>query len=295
METKSTFASTETRAFIVSVFLVSIGFFVPLEELYFFASNSNLYSHTIIIPFASIVFIFLEEKDTPLKPALPSWSGIIPLGLGVCLLYLFLTGGYSTEPQFVEDYLAISVGAFVFLVIAAALFTLDTKTASKHSFSLIFLFFMIPMPIAMRQWVEEALQYASADAAEMIFALSSTPLYRDGLIFNLPGLALEVAPQCSGIHSSLVLFIVSIAATKLFLKSWWKRILLVGFIIPLAVIRNGFRVFVLGELAVRYDPAILHSWLHKKGGPIFFALSLIPLFILLFVLYRSEYKKKLQP
>lgn len=280
----------------MSVFFITVGFFVPLKELFFFAINSDLYSHIVLIPIASIVFVFLEDPDTKSVRSfkLPKTTALLPLVFGLYLLYNFFSNNYSTKSTEIENYLAISISSFVLLIVAAAIATLPTNQISRNAFSLFFLVFMIPMPVIMREWVELQLQYASADAAELIFSLSSTPLFRDGFVFSLPGLALEVAPQCSGIHSSLVLFIVSIAATKLFLKSWWKRAILVGFIIPLAAIRNGFRVFVLGEIAVRYDPAVLHSWLHHRGGPIFFALSLIPLFALLYFLYRSENKTKLR-
>src|SRR5262249_56535760 len=36
--------------------------------------------------------------------------------------------------------------------------------------------------------------------------------YTQGLVFDLPGFSLEVAPECSGIHSTLVLFITSLLA-----------------------------------------------------------------------------------
>lgn len=276
----------------MSVFLITLAFIVPLKELFFFSINSNLYSHIVLIPIASIVLAFINADAKRNDLRIPKWMGIIPLSIGAYFSFDFLTGNYTTDAVVIEDYLFSSTIAYVFLIIASAHFFFSKESFSTNVFYVYFLVFMIPMSVSAREFVEIQLQHSSADAAELFFSLSSTPLLREDLIFNLPGLALEVAPQCSGIHSSLVLFITSVAATKLFLESWWKRAILIGFIYPLAALRNGFRVFVLGELAVRINPDILHSWLHRKGGPIFFALSMIPFFLLLYALYRSEEKKK---
>jgi exosortase/archaeosortase family protein len=59
-------------------------------------------------------------------------------------------------------------------------------------------------------------------------------------------------------------------------------------VIPLAILRNGFRVFTIGELCIHVGPHMINSPIHRKGGPLFFALSLIPLFLLLVVLQKSE-------
>jgi exosortase/archaeosortase family protein len=106
----------------------------------------------------------------------------------------------------------------------------------------------------------------------------------------LPNIALRVAQECSGIRSSWVLFITSVLASYLFLRSPWRRAVLVLFIFPLAILRNGFRIMVIGLLCVHIGPEMIHSIIHRRGGPLFFALSLIPLFLLPWWLWRGERK-----
>ena len=126
----------------------------------------------------------------------------------------------------------------------------------------------------------------------MLFSLSGMTYHREGLIFELPGIALQVAQECSGIRSSLVLFITSLLAGYMFLKSPWRRAALTIFVIPLAIVRNGFRIVTIGILCVQVDPGMVDSWIHRRGGPLFFALSLIPFFLLLFWLYRGERRRE---
>ena len=86
----------------------------------------------------------------------------------------------------------------------------------------------------------------------------------------------------------MVLFITSLLAGRLFLRSPWKRAVLCLVVIPLALLRNGFRIFVLGELCAHIGPEMIDSPVHHHGGPLFFALSLLPFFALLYYLRRSE-------
>jgi len=118
--------------------------------------------------------------------------------------------------------------------------------------------------------------------------LSGTPVIYNDLNLQLPGFALQVAPECSGIHSSLVLFLTSLIAGHLFLRSPWKQGILALAVLPLGLLRNGFRIFVIGQLCIHIGPQMVHSPIHHDGGPIFFALSMVPFFLLLILLRRSE-------
>jgi len=59
-------------------------------------------------------------------------------------------------------------------------------------------------------------------------------------------------------------------------------------VLPIALARNGLRVFVIGELCVRIGPEMIDSYIHHHGGPIFFALSLIPFSLVLLWLVKAD-------
>jgi exosortase len=147
---------------------------------------------------------------------------------------------------------------------------------------------MVPMPDGMAEAIETALISASAEVANLLFHISGTPFLRAGLIFQLPNITIEVAQECSGIRSSWVLFMTSILAANLFLKTRWRRFALVAFVIPLGILRNGFRILVIGLLCVNIGPQMIHSLIHRRGGPVFFVLSLIPFFLVLWWLRRGD-------
>ena len=125
----------------------------------------------------------------------------------------------------------------------------------------------------------------------MFFTATGMSFLRNGLFFQLPGIQLQVAPECSGIHSTLVLFITSLVAGQLFLQKWTNRALLTFAVIPLGILRNAFRIWTIGELCVHVSPDMIDSPIHRRGGPLFFVISLLPLFLLLYYQRRWERKQ----
>src|SRR6202011_231121 len=130
----------------------------------------------------------------------------------------------------------LTTGGFLFL---------GRKWMVSTAFPFFFLIFTVPMPDAMTDALETASKLASAEAASLFFNITGTPVLRDGTVFQLPNIAIQVAQECSGIRSSWVLFITSLLAANLFLNSTWRRAVLVAFVIPLGIVRNGLRVFVI--------------------------------------------------
>lgn len=155
-------------------------------------------------------------------------------------------------------------------------------------FPLLFLFFLVPIPTPVENALEIFFQHASAEVSEWFFGLTGTPQFRAGLTFQLPGLRIEVAQECSGIRSSFVLFITSLLAGHMFLRAPWRRWFLAAFVVPLGIIRNAFRIVSISLLTIHLDAKIIDGPLHHRGGPIFFLLSLVPFFLVLLWLRRAE-------
>jgi exosortase len=120
--------------------------------------------------------------------------------------------------------------------------------------------------------------------------MTGVPFFRDGFVFHLSGQSIEVAKECSGIRSTLSLFITCTLAGHLFLKTWWKHTILIICVIPIAMFKNGIRIVTLTLLGTYVDPRILGSNLHREGGILFFVLALLLLAPILYFLRKSEKK-----
>ena len=111
---------------------------------------------------------------------------------------------------------------------------------------------------------------------------------RRGLIFILPQVSIEVAKECSGIRSTQALLITCLLAGHLFLRANWRRAALLVAAVPVLIIKNGVRIATLTLLAVRVDPSFLTGRLHHQGGFVFFALAMLILLPLLWLLQKTE-------
>jgi len=253
-----------------------------------YAAHSSLHSYILLIPFVSVYLLYLRRDQLPKKRVADIPLGILALagGLGVFLFthWLAFAGRLPAD----NYYFVLLTISFLCCLGAGGFFFFGRDWMRAAAFPLAYLIFMIPMPDAMADALESASKYASAEVANVLFQLSGTPFLRAGLIFQLPNITIEVAQECSGIRSSWVLLMTSILAANLFLKTRWRRFALVAFVIPLAILRNGFRILVIALLCVNVGPQMIHSLIHRRGGPLFFTLSLIPFFLVLWWLRKGD-------
>ena len=260
----------------------------PLLALITYAAGSELYSYILLVPFVSAYLLYNRRQQLPKNYAtdVPLTLVLLVVGAGLLAFTHSLDSAGRVFPG--NSRLVLLTLSFLCCLAAGGFFFLGRAWMRAAAFPLVYLIFMVPMPDAMADALETASKYASAEVANLLFHLSGTPFLRAGLLFQLPNITIEVAQECSGIRSSFVLFITSILAANLFLKTSWRRFALIAFVVPLAILRNGFRILVIGLLCVNVGPQMIHSLIHRRGGPVFFALSLIPFFLVLWLLRKGE-------
>lgn len=264
--------------------IVSVIFASTLVELVNHSLAYSLHSHTILIPFVSAYLIFLKRSSFAFDPI-----GSPLVGVGVIIFGVAIMASTSLAANLsVNDGLAIEVTSYLFVLLGGALVFLGGGCLRLIAFPLFLLIFMIPLPDLFVENLEGFLVFGSSVVSYWLFQLSGIPVFREGDSVEIPGIVLEVARECSGIRSTWVLVITSMIAAYLFLDTSVNRLVLVAVVLPLGVLRNATRILVIGWLCVHYGPEMIHSWIHRNGGPLFFALALLPLFTLGILLRRNE-------
>jgi exosortase C (VPDSG-CTERM-specific) len=264
----------------------------PLLVLIKYVAGSELHSYVLLVPFVSAYLLYLRRDQLPKKHSTDLLLALVSLAAGLGLFAYTQSLEVAARAPAINTRIVLSTLSFLCCLAAGGFFFFGRGWMRSAAFPLAYLIFMVPMPDAMADALETASKYASAEVANLLFDLSGTPFFRAGLIFQLPNIAIAVAQECSGIRSSWVLFITSILAANLFLKTPWRRLALVAFVIPLAILRNGFRILVIGLLCVNVGPQMIHSLIHRRGGPLFFVLSLIPLFLVLWWLRKGDVRTR---
>ncbi len=266
-------------------------FLKPLFDLFRYSLGSDLYSYVLLVPLISLYLIWQRREDLKV-PLSMAWKPALPfLVFGLSLLWANWSLNGSGARSSAGDQHTFTAAGFVSLLIGGCFFFCGVRLVKTIWFAIAFLYFMAPLPRVLTDWIMHALQYLSADASYLLLKLSGTPVLRDGLVFHLPGINLEVAEECSGIHSTLVLFISSLLAGHLFLRSPLKKAILVFLVFPLGVLRKGFRIWTISMLCVHVDPGMIDSPIHRRGGPLFFVASLVPFIAILLLMRRAELRK----
>ncbi len=292
MEFLNQAACHRRKAMVVLCVCVGLCFVQPLAELVRFAAGSSLYSHILLIPVMSLYLLRASKRGDLTAPRTSPGQASLPFTAGAALVAGYWVGIRSGLKLQQADYLAWMMGALLCFLCASMVLFYGAARLRQMAFPLSILLFVIPFPSVIRSWLELSLQQGSTEVANAFFALSGMPVLRHGFQFQLPGFGLQVAPECSGIHSTLVLFITSVLAGGLFLRRPWKRLVLSAVVLPIALLRNGFRILVIGTLCVKFGPRMIDSPIHRHGGPLFFILSLIPFFLLLAWLRKTEQRDK---
>jgi exosortase len=258
----------------------------PVKQLFRLSFHSELYSHIPLIPFISVYF-FLASRERFFAEIKWDFKKGMPL-LILAVLSLWV-GMYYRSELGENDCLSLMMAGLFVWIVGSFLSIFGVSSTKRAVFPLFFLAFIVPIPTFILDPLVRFLQLGSAEAAYYIFKLTGIPIFRDGVLFSLPGLNVEVAEQCSGIRSSIALFITSIVAGKLFLEKGWSKVVLALSIFPIAMFKNGLRVVTLSLLAAYVNPKfITGSWLHKSGGIPFFAVALLFLLPVLWGLRKVE-------
>lgn len=264
--------------------LGGIALFGPVAEFVAFSRNHVHYSHAVLIPFLTLALLWYRRE------AIFQRAGSSPLAAFLCVIGSAVLYGFWTISGGLlqNDALSLAMASAVLLAYAAFLLLFGAGAFAAGAFPLLFLLFVVPLPSPLLNAVIVYLQVGSAEATDWLFRLIPVPVYREGLFFQLPGLVIHVAKECSGIRSSMALLITGLLAAYLVIPSWWKRLLVVAVIVPLAVFKNGVRIVAITLLTLYVDDGFMTGDLHSRGGVVFFIFSLALLFPFVLVLAGSE-------
>ena len=242
------------------------------------------YSHILMVVPVSAALLYMEHKRILARVAYSFMGGLLYVaGLGAAAVLAHYSG--SIEPS---NYLSLCILLFAACCIAAFWFCYGSAAFRAATFPLLFLLLMAPMPDWMLDRTIAFLQNGSALVADWFFTVAGVPFSREGVVISLPTVIIEVAQECSGIRSSMILFLSSLVLAQLFLKSPWSRLTAVLLMVPMTIFKNGLRIFTLAFLGTRVDPSFLTGRLHHQGGIVFFAISFVLMWGLVWALQKWE-------
>ncbi|MFH1765797.1 MAG: exosortase/archaeosortase family protein [Gemmatimonadota bacterium] len=154
------------------------------------------------------------------------------------------------------------VGALLALVV----FRWGTKQVLRWWLPFVLLFLSVPLPQMILSSLAFPLQLRASQMGAFLLEIRDVPVLLEGNIINLPGQTLFVTEACSGLRSLTALVSLGVLLGALWLRFPLTRIVLLIAVIPIAMLVNGFRVFLTGYLVFFVNPALGEGFMHMTEG-----------------------------
>lgn len=270
------------------IIVTGLIFLHPVTAFVTYSLANDNASHLVLIPLITAWLLYLERDRIFKLLASDRRSAWLFFATGSALALLAFFAGRHWSAL---NLLSVYVLGLILLWIAGFALFFGRPALQGARFPLSFLLLTIPIPDVLLDKSIYLLQKGSAEIAAVLFDWSGVPVLRDGFVFHLAHVNIEVARECSGIRSSLALLILAILVAHFYLDTFWKQAVLVMAGLFVMILKNGVRIVTLTLLASYVDPAFLYGRLHREGGVVFFLLGLLMLAPLLWFLQRSEAKE----
>ncbi len=229
----------------------------------------------LIVP----IFIYMLWRQQHLFQNLPlrgsNWGGVF--FVAALLLYLFFKAAGVAS---------VAALTMWFAFVGACWFLLGFVWLRAMAFPLFFLLFMFPVPAQLYAAVTGPLQLLVSQVAALFLKTSSIPILCQGNIIEHPSKIFEVVQACSGLRSIMTMLTLGALVGYFGVKNYFLRALLIVSGIPVAIVVNIFRVYVLVGVYHWWQIDLSQSTAHTALGLGVFTLSLI----LFFFIYKGVSK-----
>ena len=267
------------------VVLSSLCFYSPLFSLLRLCSLDGDLSYLIVVPFFTAGLLVYERDRINCRVGNERGLGYILVVLaGLLALLTRFAGSHWSKDIRLSAYILSLV---LFWASGFAL-SFGRRAFRASLFALLFLLLTVPPPNFLLDRVIYLLQAGSASITEFLFNLLGVPMLREGFVFHLTKVTIEIAKECSGIRSSMALLILALLTVHFALTKFWKQALFVAVGLFMTILKNGIRIVALTLLAIYVNPSFLTGRLHHQGGVVFFLIGLLLLAPVWWLLRRGE-------
>jgi len=225
--------------------------------------KDTYYSHGFLVPFISLFIVWTKrEKLAALKLSPTSWGWVF-FGVGILihtvseLWRVYFTSGFS----------------LILVIVGLILLFLGKKHLKELTFPILFLLFMIPLPLVAIANLSFRLKIFAAKAAVVIIRGMGVPAIREGSIIRTMHSYLVVEDPCSGIRSLIAL--IALGALMMYFSqlSKIKKGILLASSVPIAVGTNVIRITALTLVSEIYGSKYASGFFHDTMGVLVFVFA----------------------
>ncbi|WP_051305912.1 exosortase/archaeosortase family protein [Desulfogranum mediterraneum] len=214
-----------------------------------YTGADSYYSHGFLVPLVALFFVY-QQKARLLQMEQRGCVAGLYLLIFALLLHLLGTVLYI---------FAISGFSLFLLLTGLCLFLFGLQVSRLLWFPLVFLIFMVPLPMAMINLVSFPLKVFAAKAGVWVVGALGVPVYGEGFNIFIPAGQLLVGNPCSGLRSLIAFLALGAVFAHLAPLGVGRKWLLFFLTIPVALFSNVVRVPLLILAS--------HYWGLEAAGP----------------------------
>jgi exosortase len=205
------------------------------------------YSHGFLVAPIAVYFLWQRRSSLPLNELQPCWWGAVLLGIAVAartaagLYYLVPLDGWT---------LPLSIAGAVWLLFGRAVLRWSLP-------SIVFLWFMIPIPFSAERWLSYPLQMVATKLSTAVLVCLGQPAIAEGNVILLGDKSLLVEEACSGMRIFVGIFALAFAFVLFSRWSWWLKAVMLMVALPIALLTNVVRIVATG---------LLYQWVSSEAG-----------------------------
>lgn len=193
--------------------------------------DSAAYNHGyLIVPISLYVAWERRFQILPMRPMPTRW-GLMP-ALGFAVIWSL---GDVVDVNLVKEFGLI--GLFQSLIFTV----LGWRVSRALMFPILYTWLMLPFGDSLYP----PLQYIATQLTVFFLSLTSLPSFNEDAIIYVPSGTYRIAEVCAGLNFILSTIALSLIYGTLMYRGWIKRVACLAVMLPLSIVGNGFRIFLI--------------------------------------------------
>lgn len=234
------------------------------------------YSHGWMIPVVAVWLVMLKHEALGAVRPKHQWAGFGLVAFGLLLAFAGEIATIYTVIQY----------AFIVVLAGLAIAVFGTQGALLIWGPLVYLVFMVPLPMFFEANLSSQLQLLSSGIGVFILRLLGISVFLDGNIIDLGNYKLQVAEACSGLRYLFPFISFGYLCGYIYRGPFWHKVILFIATIPIAVVMNSFRIAAIGVLTNVWGTGAAEGFIHYFEGWVVFLICLVLLFTLAWSMMR---------
>ncbi len=243
------------------------------------------YSHGYLVPPFAAFLLWVRRDTFSMDNKGGAWLGAILIFASA--LFFVAAGVLGFK----------SIGAFSIIPAIAGIVLMAGGWAMlRWSWpAILFLIFMIPLPVAIETMATQPLRRVGTMASTYILQTMGLPAIAEGNVIQLSDQKIGVAEACSGLRMLMSSAALAFGLAFMINRPLWERALIVLSAVPIAIITNVIRIVVTGICYEYLSAETAEHFFHDLAGYFMMPIALGLLWLEMEILSRLTIERSASP